>query len=111
MGLSRRLCAVGKTELSCKDPGTPPRPTKGISVRVKTLVNPARGGQSCGVDLARKSWTKGRSSGNRCAGFYAINLGDEYMDYSLKTAFTLADSPNHADFEALRREWFAVEMA
>ena len=33
------------------------------------------------------------------------------MDYSLKTAFTLADSPNHADFEALRREWFAVEMA
>ena len=33
------------------------------------------------------------------------------MDYSLKTAFTLADIPDHADFEALRREWFTVATA
>jgi GNAT superfamily N-acetyltransferase len=30
------------------------------------------------------------------------------MDYVLKTAQTLDDIPDHADFEALRREWFAV---
>ncbi|MCU4654055.1 GNAT family N-acetyltransferase [Roseibacterium sp. SDUM158016] len=30
------------------------------------------------------------------------------MDYVLKTAEALEDIPDHADFEALRREWFEV---
>lgn len=33
------------------------------------------------------------------------------MQYSLKTAHTLADIPDHADFEALRREWFTLATA
>jgi GNAT superfamily N-acetyltransferase len=33
------------------------------------------------------------------------------MKYSLKTVHRLADIPDHADFEALRREWFTLATA